>query len=58
MVNDKIIQRFIQDLGTTICSEVEAMNYFCSFGVDSKEYLKALHAMPNIHFVNEKIWVG
>lgn len=57
MVNEKIIQKFISDLGTITCSEVDAYNYFCSFGVDPKEYLKALHSMPNIQFVNEKIWV-
>lgn len=57
MVNEKIIQKFISDLGTITCSEVDAINYFRSFGVEPKEYLKALQELPNVHCVNEKIWV-
>lgn len=57
MIDEKIIQKFISDLGTITCSEVDAINYFRSFGVDPKEYLKYLRSSPNIHFVNEKIWV-
>lgn len=57
MVNEKIIQKFISDLGTITCSDVDAINYFRSFGADPKEYLKALSSMPNVHCVNEKIWV-
>lgn len=58
MVNETIIQKFISDLGTITCSEADAIAYFRSFGVEPKEYLNALHSNPNIHFVNEKIWVG
>lgn len=57
MVNEEIIQKFISDFGTITCSEVDAYNYFCSFGVDPKVYLNALHTMPYINFLNEKIWV-
>lgn len=55
MVNDEIIQKFISDLGTITCSEVDAYNYFLSFGLYPKVYLKDLHTVPTIHFVNEKI---
>lgn len=57
MVNDKIIQKFLSDLGTITCSEAEAFNYFHSFGVEPQEYLQTLHSLPNIIYVNEKIWV-
>lgn len=57
MVNDKIIQKFISDLGTITCSEAEAFNNFHSFGVEPQEYLQTHHSLPYIIYVNEKIWV-
>lgn len=56
MVNEKIIQKFISDLGTITCSEAYAINYFHSFGFDPKEYMAALNKVPGIHIVNNKVW--
>lgn len=56
MVNETIIQKFLHDLGTLTCSEDEVIKYFRGLGVDPREYIDALHAMPSIHFVNDKIW--
>lgn len=56
MVNETIIQKFLHDLGTITCGEADAIAYFQNSGEDPTECLAALRAMPQVHFVNDKIW--